>query len=221
MPRKHIPPQEAENGGDTFPISKGIGERLREERERLGLSQDAFAAKVGIHRNTQNKYEKGSRSFDMAYLHAIKGIGVDFVYVLDGIRATTARHYEALQIFCRALLDALGYSARESAEIGDAAIDKVRTYGEPLDSWIDEPVAMRELAIKTIRESPYFCRLRLEDMEATLSDALELVEQAAQRAGASLSPTKRAQAVMMLYRQAAKTGRVDIDLAEMVVKLAG
>lgn len=221
MPRKHVTPREAGNEADSFPISKGIGERLREERERLGLSQDAFAAKVGIHRNTQNNYEKGSRSFDMTYLHAIKGLGVDFVYVLDGIRATTARHYEAIQGLCGALLEVLGYSAGEAVDIENAAIDAVNTYGVGPDSFIDEHEAMREVADNAIHRSRYFKRLHLDGAEHALTDALEAVEQAAQQAGASLTPSKRVQAVMMLYRQAAKTGRVDIDLAKMAVKLAG
>ena len=48
----------------------GIGERLKEERERIGLSQTEFAAKAGASKNSQYNYEKGERSPDAAYLAA-------------------------------------------------------------------------------------------------------------------------------------------------------
>jgi len=64
----------------------GVGERLREERVRLGLSQDALAQLGGITRNTQGSYEKGERNPDSVYLTAVIKAGVDALYVL------TARH---------------------------------------------------------------------------------------------------------------------------------
>ena len=45
-----------------------IAERLREERARLGMNQDAFAAAAGVQRRTQVNYERGERSPDCAYL---------------------------------------------------------------------------------------------------------------------------------------------------------
>ena len=63
-----------------------VGERLREERVRLGLSQDALAQLGGITRNTQGSYEKGERNPDSVYLTAVVKAGVDALYVL------TARH---------------------------------------------------------------------------------------------------------------------------------
>ncbi|CAI8944476.1 hypothetical protein EMIT0P2_50255 [Pseudomonas sp. IT-P2] len=63
-----------------------MGERLREERTRLGLNQDAFAQRGGITRNTQGSYEKGERNPDSAYLTAVAKAGVDVLYVLTGGR---------------------------------------------------------------------------------------------------------------------------------------
>lgn len=65
----------------------GIGDRLKEERERLGLNQTDFAAMAGISKNSQFNYEKGERSPDAAYLSAISEAGVDVLYVLTGQRA--------------------------------------------------------------------------------------------------------------------------------------
>lgn len=65
----------------------GIGDRLKEERERLGLNQTDFAALAGASKNTQYNYEKGERSPDANYLSAAAVQGVDVLYVLTGVRA--------------------------------------------------------------------------------------------------------------------------------------
>ncbi|GAB2927900.1 helix-turn-helix domain-containing protein [Hafnia psychrotolerans] len=64
-----------------------IGERLREERERLGLSQAAIGEIAGIRKQTQLKYEKGDNSPDAAYLATLSKFGLDVLYVVTGIRS--------------------------------------------------------------------------------------------------------------------------------------
>lgn len=68
----------------------GIGERLKEERERIGLNQTEFAAKAGASKNSQYNYEKGERSPDAAYLAAADEMGVDVLYVVTGRRTPEA-----------------------------------------------------------------------------------------------------------------------------------
>ncbi|WP_434771130.1 helix-turn-helix domain-containing protein [Pseudomonas entomophila] len=63
-----------------------IGDRLREERTRLGLNQTDFAAIPGVTKNSQLNYEKGERSPDATYLAAVAERGVDILYVVTGIR---------------------------------------------------------------------------------------------------------------------------------------
>jgi len=63
-----------------------IGERLKEERERLGLTQTEFAALGGAGRKTQFNYESGERTPDAAYLAAIAEAGADVLYILTGQR---------------------------------------------------------------------------------------------------------------------------------------
>ena len=60
--------------------------RLREERERLGLSQEKFGALGGVKKLAQINYEKGERHPDSAYLAAIAAAGADVLYVLTGER---------------------------------------------------------------------------------------------------------------------------------------
>lgn len=66
-----------------------VGERLREERIRIGLSQDDLAAVGGLRKQAQLNYEAGARSPDAAYLLALEAAGVDIVYVLTGRRVVT------------------------------------------------------------------------------------------------------------------------------------
>lgn len=68
----------------------GIGDRLREERERLGMSQAVFGELGGVKANAQGNYEKGERNPDAAYLAAIAEKGVDVLYVVTGERRPTS-----------------------------------------------------------------------------------------------------------------------------------
>ncbi|WJF89460.1 helix-turn-helix transcriptional regulator [Paraburkholderia bonniea] len=65
-------------------------QRLKEERKRLKMNQTTFAALGGITKETQLRYENGSRQPDSSYLKAIAGHGVDVLYVLTGRRDTSA-----------------------------------------------------------------------------------------------------------------------------------
>ena len=64
-----------------------ICDRLREEREALGLSQQALAERCGITARSQRNYESGERLPDAGYLAAIAAAGADVLYILTGQRA--------------------------------------------------------------------------------------------------------------------------------------
>ncbi|MBD8474706.1 helix-turn-helix domain-containing protein [Pseudomonas sp. CFBP 8770] len=68
----------------------GIGPRLREERERLELTQREFGQVGGVEPNAQGKYENGDRSPRADYLAAVSTIGVDVLYVVLGSRTPLA-----------------------------------------------------------------------------------------------------------------------------------
>ena len=63
-----------------------IGERLKEERSRLGFNQTDLAALGGVGKTTQINYEKGNGSPDALYLSAVAEKGVDVLYVVTGER---------------------------------------------------------------------------------------------------------------------------------------
>lgn len=65
-----------------------VGARLRSERERLGYSQEAFAALAEASRPTQFNYESNKRAPDSNYLIAVAAAGADVLYILTGQRGT-------------------------------------------------------------------------------------------------------------------------------------
>jgi len=65
---------------------KDLGSRLKEERKRLGLSQQEFGTIGGVEANAQGKYESGERIPRSDYLAALEKKGVDVLYVVSGKR---------------------------------------------------------------------------------------------------------------------------------------
>lgn len=63
----------------------GMGSRIREERERLGLTQRVLGDIGGVAPNAQGKYESGERTPKADYLAALAARGVDALYVLSGV----------------------------------------------------------------------------------------------------------------------------------------
>ena len=62
-------------------------ERLKEEREALGLSQQALAERLGVALRSQQNYESGMRIPDVSYLGLLGTIGADVLYLATGQRA--------------------------------------------------------------------------------------------------------------------------------------
>jgi transcriptional regulator with XRE-family HTH domain len=65
-----------------------LGQRLAEERARLGLTQAEVADFAGVTRRTQINYETGERAPDAAYFKTLEKKGVDALYVIAGRRET-------------------------------------------------------------------------------------------------------------------------------------
>lgn len=63
-----------------------IGIRLREERERLGMTQEGLGQAGGVLKRALIRYEKGERMPDAAFLAAIAAAGADVLYILTGQR---------------------------------------------------------------------------------------------------------------------------------------
>lgn len=105
-----------------------IGARIREERNRMALSQEAFGAIPGVTKQAQIKYEKDERHPDTLYLAAIAAAGADVLYILTGQRSGVAAAAPvvaepAAQLSRRALAVAQNYEAtsEEGKKIIEAA----------------------------------------------------------------------------------------------------
>lgn len=64
-----------------------IGERLREERERLGFTQPAFAGLAETTKKSQIDYEKDLTQPKAGYLASIAKVGADVQYIVTGVRS--------------------------------------------------------------------------------------------------------------------------------------
>ena len=77
-----------------------LGLRLRQERERLGLSQEELGGAGGVTRRTVTAWERGDQCPNAAFLGALAGIGADVLYLVTGKRAS-----DGLDPMRRAVLD--------------------------------------------------------------------------------------------------------------------
>ncbi|MGA8744885.1 MAG: helix-turn-helix transcriptional regulator [Solirubrobacterales bacterium] len=68
------------------PATRAFGERVRERREALGLSQEALAAKSGVHWTFLGQVERGRRNLSLHNLLKIaRGLGVDPGELVQGL----------------------------------------------------------------------------------------------------------------------------------------
>lgn len=68
----------------------GFGERLAQERRRLGLTQIEMATAGGVGQAAQSRYELEKTAPDAFYLHAFAQAGGDVLYVITGDEPSAA-----------------------------------------------------------------------------------------------------------------------------------
>lgn len=88
-----------------------VGKRLKEERKRLGLTQEEMAVQLGLTRYAQLNFEKDINLPGGAYLLAALDRGVDVMYVLSGHRA----QLDPMEVRLLSAFDAASDSARRVA----------------------------------------------------------------------------------------------------------
>ena len=208
-------------------MSEIFGERLKEERIRLGLSQSAFAKRLGIHRNTQIKYESGERYPDSSYMDSSRRIGVDIYYLHSGIREENREsHSIAAHDLAVGVYEALGFTRAEvkAVELELAMLVAAefepgggccegRWESETVPNFVAEFLSRSPVLSKNKAHQDYFCA----DLLAVVLDG---IESAVAACGKPITPTKKAQAAAMLYRAFKSTGKVDPAMIEEAVKLA-
>lgn len=158
-------------------VTASAGQRLREERERLGISQRAAAALVAISKNTQAAYEAGTSPISLDYLEKLRPHGFDVAYIAVGNRAGESPH--------QALHDAIRRSLNQSPPpIAEDGLDLVKV--DEIDlayglggTFSDVPVETQSLHfprtwLESITKTPpallTFARGRGDSMMPTLMD---------------------------------------------------
>ncbi len=81
MAKKIPPPEKAPTAEQKLTAN-----RLKEERQRLGLSAEAAAEAGGVSRATQFAYEAATRTPDTDYLFGLWKAGADVMWVVTGQR---------------------------------------------------------------------------------------------------------------------------------------
>ena len=112
-------------------MQTSTGERLKEERLRLGLSQAALGEICGVRKQAQLNYEKGERNPDSAYLSAIANFGADIQFIVTGIRSAESLspdEKELINLFRQAPL-AVKAAALAALNAGNAATDSINVSG--------------------------------------------------------------------------------------------
>lgn len=127
-------------------LSQTFADRLREERERLGLSQTAFAEGCGVKKLAQINYEKGERAPDAEYLMSASRLGADVTYILTG-----RRERPASELTDRALLLAAIQVIEEG--LGDKRLPPDKKGEAILLAYelLAEPAASRDNVVQLIR----------------------------------------------------------------------
>lgn len=74
-----------------------IGNRLREERERLGLTQPVFAELAGAKKRTLIDWEKDVSSPTAVQLAQLAAAGADVLYILTGQRSSAQPAHDAAE----------------------------------------------------------------------------------------------------------------------------
>ena len=200
-----------------------VGGRLRQERERLCLSQSLFAGKVGVSRMTQGNYETGKRSPDALYLWAAHESGVDVGYVVTGTRAAPPDFYRMATVFLLESVEKKTGFAEDVLSFVIQAIADAAAYewtADGLSTPRDHsqlahmgdfiPLADLDAMIAALYEN---ARL-LRDIFGVIHDTLAFDPSLHMEGG------KRLGLVLMLFRAFRASGEVDRDLVAEAIRLA-
>jgi transcriptional regulator with XRE-family HTH domain len=162
----------------------GFGERLRQERRRLGFTQTRFAAVAGASKNSQINWEKDVSSPTASALAAWGDAGADVQYILTGQRSSDSNEDGAK-------LDELSSLRQAAATLdqAEAALDAAQDW--PILSTAPEIQLLREALVKIAQrtELPQPVRARADWILSFAfgdTEARERYRRRSRRAGLSL-----------------------------------
>jgi transcriptional regulator with XRE-family HTH domain len=97
--------------------------RLKQEREKLRLSQSALAALVGVGKTTVINWEKGASAPNAVQLAALAAARADILYIVTGVHANTQNLLDQVRTASEAA-SRLGGTHQEQAHVAEAMVDK-------------------------------------------------------------------------------------------------
>jgi transcriptional regulator with XRE-family HTH domain len=81
------------DGPSVVQIDRYVGDRLRERRVMLGITQQRMAELLGVSYQQAHKYEKGINRISAGRLHQISSVlGVEINYFFDGLNDGEEKH---------------------------------------------------------------------------------------------------------------------------------
>lgn len=201
-----------------------FGKRLKEERERIGLSQAKFAEACGVGKTAQYTYEKGEREPAYSYMDAAEKLGVDAHYVFTGTRTGKDWAYaRAYSIFLYTIEMLLGLKEGELDKLCKQRVeldDQVDWFNDKDPSehtgnvnfgpWIDGVASWLATSTKPDRclDLDLFAKVLVE------------IETQAEKAGVKIAADRKAKSAIMLYRAFKASGKIDPKMIEEAVNLA-
>jgi len=202
---------------------ENLGKRLKEERERLGLSQVKLAELCGIGKTTQYMYERGERDPTAPYMQLAAKAGVDMFYVLSGSRTLRDRaHADVFGALVVLIEEMLGLDEEMLRQLTDERME-IAVRHDPSDGGDSaSPDRAKELRwIKRVSEwlgtssrpdrcidAPLFARLQ------------QVIGEVAAASGGALTAEKSVRAALLLYPEAKESGVIDTKRVAEVVRLA-
>lgn len=212
---------------------ENFGERLKRERERLGIAQAKFAELCGVGRTAQFNYESGERSPDSRYLDAAIAAGADAWYLLTGKRLGEER----LQVAAAEFL--LSEVAKSLGLKGDSFSGLWGKLTDLLPSMVvtTSQVVIGEDGVAIDRGHT---EIRSDELQKATSDGIvsilgsstkimdePMLEQvlidldaSVAKHGTQLPPEKWAQVAVLAYRQSRILGAVSPAVLDELVTLA-
>lgn len=197
-----------------------LGDRLKRERERLGLTQQQFADLVGVSRMTQGNYESGKRHPDARYLSEVSQAGVDLLYIATGKRQGDELYQvAAAECLLSCIAKALGLRGDSFSSIWEHATSLAACSIEAREG--ASSVNLSEVDSKCDQGVRELFALAPGVMNEPLMIAsVQAIEEEIARQGVNVGPEKKARAALMVYKKSATVGSVDVDSAKDAVSLA-
>lgn len=200
--------------------SSKIAERIREERERLCISQALLASMAGVSRMSQVNYESGKRSPDANYLRAIAESGVDVGFVVTGKRSGAPDFFRLATTY---VLESIDKRTGFAEDVLTFVIEYLA--GAATSSWLDTtqnkpPDFAYNMAEFVDIYSVDALIAALFENARLLRDIFGAINSALKNNPKQISGEKKLSLVLMLFKTFKGVGEIDLDVIQDAVDLA-